>query len=72
MAYRKDPLKKLAAALNEGLNRGHRWAVIWLITDRLAMTGTNERLLYVWSQWHPGTELIEIKEKLKSLPAASF
>lgn len=49
MAFRKDPRKRLAAALNEGLNRGHRRAVIWLITDKLEMTGTNREALRVWS-----------------------
>lgn len=63
MPYRKAPLKKLAAALNEGLNRRHQWAVIWLITDRLEMTGTNYETLRVWAAWNPGEELIEIKER---------
>lgn len=71
MPYRKDPLKKLAQQLNEGLNRGHRWAVIWVINDRLQMTGTNHESLRVWSAWNPGTELVDIKERLAQLPRVS-
>lgn len=72
MTYKIDPHKRLAQRLNDALNKGHRWAVIWLVTDKLELTGTDEKWLRVWSAWHPGTQLIEIKEKLKSLPAASF
>ncbi len=66
MAYKRDPKKRLAQLLNLALNKRHTHAII--ITDRLQMTGTDVRWLSCWVAWHPGSELVEIKQHLSTLP----
>ncbi|EOM1525892.1 hypothetical protein ACNBFH_004432 [Salmonella enterica subsp. enterica serovar Bareilly] len=68
MTYRKDPQKRLAELLNNALNKGHTHAVI--ITDRLEMTGSDQRWLACWVAWHvaQGAVLVNIREHLASLP----
>lgn len=66
MSYRKDPQKRLAELLNNALNKRHTHAI--LITDRLQMTGCDQRWLACWVAWHPGSRLVDIKQHLATLP----
>lgn len=68
MSYRKDPRKRLAELLNNALNKRHTYAVIWVATDRLELTGCDQRWLSSYAAWHPGCALVNIRDHLATLP----
>ena len=68
MTYKRDPKKRLAVLLNNALNKGHKYAVIHVLTDRLELTGCDHRWMSCWSAWHPGTQLVNVREHLDTLP----
>lgn len=68
MAYKRDPKKRLAQLLNLALDKGHRYAVIHVITDRLVMSGSDERMMKAFAGWTEGMQLVNVREHLDALP----
>jgi len=71
MPYRTDPQKRLAQLLHSAMNKGHKYAVIHGFTDRLVMSGSDERLLKAFAGWTPDMKFVDVRQHLATLPRIS-
>ena len=68
MPYKRDPKKRLALLLHSAMDKGHKYAVIHVITDRLIMSGCDERMMKAFAGWTEGMQLVNVKDHLSALP----